>query len=105
VSVVWEPILPTDWWAPSTIVLRRLADTRARQYWDMDHVLARRMAQDARPPQPTQGCCVRSKTLWDLAAVYPQGVRWTGQMPIATLFDGPVVDVIDGIEAALSGLK
>lgn len=99
---MWEPMLPTDWSAPSTIVLRRLADLRASQYWDKDHVLARRMAQDARPPQPTQTCCVRSKTLWDLAAVYPAGLKWTDKMPVATFFDGPVVDVMEGIEKAIS---
>ena len=105
VFAVWEPMLPTDWSAPSTIVLRRLSDARARQYWDKDHVLAHRMARDARPPQPTQSCCLRSKTLWDLGAIYPKGARWTDQMPTATLFDGPVVDVIEGIDAAITGTR
>jgi hypothetical protein len=95
-------MLPTDWLAPSTSVLRRLSDIRARQYWDKEHVLAHRMAQDARPPQPTQSCCTRSKTLWDLAAVYPAGAKWSDRMPAATFFDGPVVDVIDGIDPLLS---
>lgn len=98
-------MLPTDWSAPSTFVLRRLSDLRAQQYWDKDHDLAHRMAQDARPPQPTQDCCIRSKTLWDLAAVYPAGAKWTDKMPIAIFFDGPVVDVIEGIEKAISEQK
>ena len=95
-------MLPTDWSAPSTIVLARLSDIRARQYWDKDHVLAHRMGQDARPPQPTQSCCVRSKTLWDLAAVYPAGAKWDDRMPVATFFDGPVVDVLETFEPVVT---
>jgi hypothetical protein len=74
-----------------------------QQYWDPDHVLATRMKNDARPPQPEQDCCVRAGILWDLAAVYPPGAVWADRMPSAVMFNGPVVDVIEGIEAALAG--
>jgi hypothetical protein len=100
--VVWEPILPTDWTAPSTRVMSRLSDSRARQFWDKDHAVARRMAQDARPPQPAADCCDRSGILWDLAAVYPAGVRWNGALPPAVIFNGPVVDVATGIESTVT---
>ena len=63
------------------------------------------MAADARPPQPTQECCVRSGNLWDMAAVYPKGVRWEDRMPLATVFDGPVVEMTDAIKAALSAMR
>lgn len=94
-------MLPTDWSAPSSSVLRRLSDGRVQQHWDPDHVLATRMKTDARPPQPEQDCCVRSGILWDLAAVYPAGAAWSDRMPTATVFNGPVVDVIPAIENAL----
>ena len=99
---VWQPMLPTDWAAPTTAVLSRLSDARVRQYWDREHVLAKRMAHDAKAPQPKQNCCVRNELLWDLAAVYPKGVRWGDGLPPATLFDGPVVDVIPALETSLS---
>jgi hypothetical protein len=99
--MVWEPILPTDFAAPTTWVLGRAPDRRVRQYWDRGHVLARQMAADARPPQPKQECCVRAGNLWDMAAVYPKGARWDDRMPPATVFDGPVVDVTDALKAAL----
>jgi hypothetical protein len=98
---VWEPILPTDISAPTTAVLGRLSDARVQQYWDQNHVLARRMRQDAREPQPTQECCVQNQLLWDLAAVYPAGVNWDSRMPPAVVFNGPVVDVTDAIARAL----
>ena len=94
-------MLPTDWSAPASSVLRRLSDRRVQQYWDPNHLLATQMKSDARAPQPVQDCCVRSDILWDLAAVYERGSTWSDQMPSATVFNGPVVDVIDAIEDAL----
>ena len=101
VFAVWEPILPTDMAPPITSVLGRLRDRRVQQYWDPHHLLAKRMAEDAREPQPTQECCVRGGSLWDLVAVYPTGVSWTDRMPAATVFNGPIVDAMAAIEAAL----
>jgi hypothetical protein len=94
-------MLSTDWSAPSRSVLGRLPDPRVRQYWDPNHLLAKQMAQDARLPQPEQDCCVRSGILWDLAAVYPPGAAWSERMPPAVVFNGPVVDIVNDIEAAL----
>jgi hypothetical protein len=95
-------MLPTDWAAPASSALRRLSDQRVQQYWDPNHLLATQMKKDARGPQPEQDCCIRSGVLWDLAAVYPPGSVWSDRMPTATLFNGPVVDVTDSIEDALT---
>ena len=94
-------MLPTDWLAPASSVLRRLSDRRVQQYWDPNHLLAARMTKDARAPQPVQDCCIRSGILWDLAAVYGRGSTWSDHLPAATVFDGPVVYVTDEIEDAL----
>jgi len=102
VFVVWEPILPTDWSPPSTFALNRITDRRAQQYWDPDHVVAKKLAADRRPPQPEEECCERSGVLWDLAAVYPKGAVWNDRMPVAVLFNGPVVEVKSDLESALA---
>jgi hypothetical protein len=86
-------MLPSDVSKPIGIVLNRLSDPRVEQFWDADHVLSARMAQDARKPQPAQRCCLRNNHLWDLAAIYRVGVTWDTQMPTATVFDGPVLYV------------
>ena len=99
---VWEPILPSDRRPPATGALARLADRRVRQYWDHDHAIARQLAHDARPPQPPHSCCERAGVLWDLAAAYPIGQRWDAQLPAAIVFDGPVVDVVAGVEAVIA---
>jgi hypothetical protein len=94
-------MLPTDWSAPASSVLRRLSDQRVQQYWDPNHVLATQLKNDALAPQPVQDCCVRSGILWDLAALYPPDSTWSDRMPPAVVFNGPVVDVTSEIEAAL----
>jgi len=80
-----------------SIVLNRMSDPRVMQFWDKEHVLARRLARDAREPQPVQECCVQNNHLWDLVAVYRPGVAWDAVMPTAVIFDGPVVYVKDEI--------
>ena len=90
---VWEPMLVTDLGRPTARALARLADGRVRQYWDQQHVMARRLLQDARDPQPKPNCCEMDGNLWDLAAVYPPGARWEDRLPPARVFDGPIVKV------------
>ena len=94
-------MLPTDWQRPGAAVLGRIPDTRVRQYWDPGRLLARRIAAEARDPQPKQQCCVRDGVLWDLAAVYPPGLRWDDQLPPAVFFNGPVVKVAADLERVL----
>lgn len=95
-------MIATDWGPPGTTVMARLSDARVQQYWDPDHAIARRLAADARPPQPTHECCERKGILWDLAAVYPPGVRWDDRFPPAVVFNGPVVDVAESVEKSLA---
>ena len=99
--MVWEPILPTDFVAPTTSVLSRASDLRVKQYWDPNHVLAKQMTTDARPPQPEQDCCVNSGILWDLVALYSKDALWDRQMPPAIVFNGPVVELRDAVEKAI----
>lgn len=90
---VWEPILATDWIAPTGFGLRRLSDHRVRQFWDKDHGMAKAMAR-SRDPDAKPDCCDRRGILWDPTAVYPAGAVWGHGLPRASLFNGPVVRVI-----------
>jgi hypothetical protein len=103
VYAVWEPMLATDWMRPARTVLGRLADGRAVQYWDPDHLLAKKLSADARDPQPKEECCRRDGTLWDLAAVYPAGAMWNDTLPPAVFFNGSVVDTREPLAAAVAG--
>jgi len=43
----------------------------------------------------------RSRSTSPLMAIYPPGEQWTGSIPAAAFFNGPVIDVIDGLERVL----
>lgn len=102
VFAVWEPILPADA-RPAAGVLGRLSDSRVSHYWDQQHMIAKRLAEDARDPQPKPSCCNRRGILWDLAALYRPGEQWRDRVPAAVIFDGPVVRVHDRLLEAVRG--
>ena len=93
VLVVWEPVLATDWGAPSTASLHRVSDTRAAQYWDKDRLISKSLGEHD-----------RQTIIWDHIAVYPPGSTWKDKKPMFA--DGPIVDVLaparDAITKALS---
>ena len=89
VFVVWEPVLPTDWGAPSTATLNRISDGRAMQYWDKDRLVSRSMGEHD------------SKSIvWDHIAVYAPGATWNHTS--ALFADGPVVRVIEPARGAIA---
>ena len=104
VIAIWQPMLPTDWSAPASRVLARMPDPRVRQYWDPNHLVAKRMAVDARAPQPEPDCCVRNNILWDLAAVYTRDAEWTDRMPTAVFVSGPVVAIAEDLSSTVKAL-
>ena len=99
--MVWEPMLASDVAPPTSLAMHLISDRRVRQYWDKQHALARQMKTDARPSQPEPRCCVSDGILWDLAAVYPKSAMWKETLPVAVVFDGPVVSITSSIESAL----
>jgi hypothetical protein len=89
--VVWEPVLPTDWSAPSTAALNRLRDSRADQYWDKNRLISHLLGEHD-----------RDSIVWDQIAVYARGAVW-GQQPPAPAFAGrTVVSKIEQAQAAVS---
>ena len=89
--VIWEPVLPTDLPAPSTMTLKRIADTRASQYWDKEHLASKSIGE-------TDG------VVWDYVAVYPPGKLWEKGPPEPAYSLDPVVRAIDGTREAIQKL-
>jgi len=89
VFVVWEPILPSDWQSPTQPVLAKLADVRASQYWDKDHLIATLLRQHV--PSDGPNCCEHDGILWDLVALYP---RRAPLRSAPSFISGPVVKSI-----------
>ena len=100
VFVVWMPVLPTDFTAPNTSAMARIPDLRARQFWDPERLVAKAIAA-AGPGQPRPECCEIYGVPWDVAAIYPPGVQWSGQLPPATFLNGPLLDIQEQIDAAM----
>jgi len=82
VFVVWEPVLPSDWGAPSTIALNRISDSRATQFWDRRRLVSHSLGEHD-----------RKSIVWDHIAVYGWGELWKEKPPDPLFADGPVVRV------------
>ena len=91
--MIWEPVLPTDFGAPSTATLRRISDLRAAQYWDKEHVVSRLLGERD-----------RKSVVWDYVAVYQQGKLWNQAPPEPAYSDRPVVRAIGGTSDAVQRL-
>jgi hypothetical protein len=88
--IVWEPVLVTDWGAPSTAALKRINDGRARQFWDKERLLSHALGEHD-----------RKSIVWDSVSVYPAGLSWDQSPTPAPYRDGPVDRVIDSTKAAI----
>ena len=89
--VVWEPVLLTDWSAPSVSALSRISDSRATQFWDKERLISHSMGEHD-----------RHSVVWDHIAVYSPGEVWGGKPPPALYHGGPVVRVIAPAQAAVA---
>jgi len=90
VLVVWEPVLPTDWFGPSTFTLKRVPDARVEQYWDPGRLLSKAMGEHDRP-----------SVVWDWVGVYSRDAVWEAAPPKPMFQDAPVVRVVEGFTRAL----
>ena len=93
VFVIWEPVLATDFAAPSTAALARIPDARAAQYWDRKRALSHLLGEHNRPT-----------VVWDYIAVYAPGTLWQDALPKPVYSDNPVRDVISGAKASVRRL-
>jgi hypothetical protein len=87
--VVWEPVLPTDWGAPSTPALNRISDGRVAQYWYKDRLVSKSMGEHD-----------TKSIVWDHITVYGPGATW--HQPTALFADGPVIKVLEPAREAIT---
>ena len=90
VLVIWEPVLPTDWTSPSTSTLKRIADSRASQFWDKSRLISHSMGEHD-----------RRAVVWDFIAIYERGAIWNDRPPHPLYQGGPVIRVIEPARKAL----
>jgi hypothetical protein len=98
VFVVWEPVILTDWYAPGSGVLARVSDSRAKQFWDRNLLLSEAIKQSLERRGSEHLTRIREEgrgVVWDIVALFPQGVRWETDFPEPIFFGAPVVDAIE----------
>jgi len=88
VFVIWEPVLPTDLAAPSTMTLKRISDTRGSQYWDKQHLVSSSIGDP-------------EGVVWDYVAVYPPGKLWDKSPPEPVYSHAPVIHGISATKEAI----
>ena len=93
VFVIWEPVLPTDLAAPSTMTLKRISDMRASQYWDKEHLISKSLGERD-----------SDSVVWDYVAVYQPGKLWDKGPPEPAYSNVPVIRGIDGTREAIRKL-
>ena len=93
VFVIWEPVLPTDFVAPSTAALARIPDARVAQYWDKQRALSHLLGEHN-----------RSTVVWDYIAVYAPGAQWQDALPKPVYSGNPVRGVISGAKESVQRL-
>lgn len=104
VFVIWEPMLPTDWYRPTRPTLKRVSDARAEQFWDKSHLIAAQVEQQLQQFHGSHpSCCENQGHLWDMAAVYAPGVKWGEAAPLFD--DGPVYRIAPSLGQRLSALR
>lgn len=100
VLVVWEPILLTDWRAPSGSTLARMPDARVQQFWDPKHAVSKALNRTANSnssdPQPNSG----KGFYWDEAVLYAPRSKWNDS-PAPLFWRGPVYEVIPALATSL----
>lgn len=87
---MWEPVLLTDWAAPSTSALKRISDHRASQFWDKSRLLSHALGENN-----------NDSIVWDQILVYGADAVWNQGPPKPLWEGGPVLDVIEPARAAL----
>ena len=90
VFVIWEPVLPSDLFAPSSASLNRISDARTSQYWDKPRVVSRSMGE-----------MDHNSIVWDIVAVYERGKLWEQAPPEPSYSGGAVIDVIEETRNAI----
>jgi hypothetical protein len=93
VFVIWEPVLATDFVAPSTAALARIPDARAAQYWDRKRALSHLLGEHN-----------RSTLVWDYIAVYAPGTPWQDAPPKPIYSGNPVRNVISAAKESIQRL-
>jgi hypothetical protein len=80
-----------------------MPDSRVKQFYDPNHVVAGRLKEIAakKPPHSEPNCCVRNGFYWDEAMLYRPQARWKDDAS-SEYWNGPVVRIVADLERILN---
>jgi hypothetical protein len=102
VLVVWEPVLTTDWGAPSPALTSMIPDRRATHFYDRERRLSASMGGPGVLGTRAQSAKIgfqMEDVIWDAALEYPPGARWGDR---AAALVAPVVKYREELAKALT---
>ncbi len=107
IFVVWMHVTHGDRQEPNSLVLARVSDRRASQYWDPYRLLSKVMLRDY-PPDTALAMADTAgagpPVIWDLVALWGPGVTWKDRVPMPDFAGHPIVEVLEPFRAKLDQL-
>ena len=96
-----------DWMQPGSTALGRIPDSRVRQFWDPNHMVAGALNEivKQKPPVAEPDCCSRKGFYWDEAILYSRGAHWREDASASVFWNGPVFRTVAGLEKAWNGQR
>ena len=107
VLVLWMHVTHSDRMPPNSLVLARIPDRRAIQWWDPNRVLSKTMLHDYSPDTAMTMADTTGGTppvIWDFVAMWRRGARWTDRLPPPDFFGHPVFEWIEPFRRRLGEL-
>jgi hypothetical protein len=104
VLVVWMRVtIPDRTTVPNSLVLERVHDPRAIQFWDPGRLISKTMLADLPPETWPAIADTTDKPLlvWNMGAVFAPGVRWTDRFPAPFTSGHPLGEAADSLVRAL----
>lgn len=107
IIVVWMRVTHSDRAAPNSLVLARVSDRRAIQFWDPNRMVSRAMLTQLPPDTAIAMADTSGNTppvIWDLIAMWRPGVVWTDRVPVPDFEGHPIVSAVETFRRRLGEL-
>jgi len=95
-------MITTDWTSPSGTAMKRIADSRVRQFYDPKHLVSADLTRFAasNPAKFNPDCCHDDGFYWDMAILYSPHKAWH-EVPDFTFANGPVYGIVRELDTAI----
>lgn len=108
IFVVWMHVTVGDRHPPNSLVLLRIPDQRAEQWWDPHRLIAKAMLRDY-PPDTGLAMADTSGAgpplIWNFVALWRPGVTWNERVPLPDFSGHPIEEYVERFRRRASELS